>query len=119
MATEEKFHEAVADFCTAVESACVNLKRYVSGIYGVTTKEIIAAKEETFNSLRYEKQHGDKLGDFEVAYKRHNIPEKFSPAFGILNVNNSTIQKRYSGSGYEYSYWIYGDNVYRKKFKGK
>jgi hypothetical protein len=77
-----------------------------------------AVKEETFTILKFEAQKGARIGDFEVASKANNLPDKWQPAYNILRQNNSTIKDRYHGPGYAYSYWIYGeDRIYRQRLK--
>jgi len=111
----EKVQEAIVDFANAVEAACVQLKQYVGEQHGV-----LAVNAETFSILSYEKQHGNKIGDFEVASKANNIPEKFERAHTILEKNNATISNRYHGDGYTCSYWLYGkDRIYRQLLKAK
>ena len=77
-----------------------------------------AVTEVTFSILKFETQQGAKLGNYEVAYKQNNIADKWTQAFNILNKSNATIQNRYTGQGYQFSYWIYGeDKIYRQKIK--
>lgn len=76
--------------------------------------------EETFTTLKYEPQEGSKLGTFEVAYRPNNIPDKFDQAYNILRNSNATIKDRYTGPGYSYSFWLYGEGkIYKKKLKPK
>lgn len=78
-----------------------------------------AVSEVTFTILKFEPQQGAKLGVFEVAYKQNCAAEKFQYAFEILSKANATIQSRYRGDGYLYSYWIYGESkIYRQQLKG-
>jgi hypothetical protein len=88
---------------------------------GVKTEKTIAAVVEvTFTTLRFEAQQGSKLGDFEVAHKQNNLPDKWQSAYNILRNSNSTIKDRYHGDTYQYSYWLYGeDKIYRQKLKPK
>lgn len=112
----EKIIEAILNNANAQEAAAVDLKCRIAEIVGV--KEAVAVKEETFTTLNYEKQQGNRLGEFEVAYKASNLPDKFSPAYGILRANNATIKERYHGQNYTYSYWLYGESkIYRQKRK--
>ncbi|MFQ6116293.1 MAG: hypothetical protein ACE5NG_19725 [bacterium] len=68
--------------------------------------------------MKYEKQQGNRLGEFEVAYKAHNMTDKWSHAYGILRQNNATITNRYHGPDYAYSYGLYGNaKIYRQKLK--
>jgi hypothetical protein len=82
--------------------------------------EPAAVQELTFTTLKFETQKGSKLGDYEVAYKANNIQDKWSHAFNVLKNSNATIKDRYHGTGYAYSYWLYGeDKIYRQKLKPK
>ena len=112
----EKIIEAILNNANAQEAAAVDLKRRIAEIVGV--KELSTVKEETFTILKFEKQQDAKIGEYEVAYKPNNLPEKFQPAFNILSKSNATISSRYHGGGYAYSYWLYGESkIYRQKFK--
>lgn len=119
--TEEKIErvlELLTDYTNAMEANAVNMKRQIAEIVGV--KGAMAVKEETFNILKFDKQQGNRIGEFEVAYKKANIPEKFQQAHNILNKNNATISSRYRGEGYVHGYWLYGENkIYRQKLKQK
>ena len=80
--------------------------------------EPVAVQEITFTTLKFEPQKGTQLGDYEIAFKRGNIDDKFRYAFNILRNSNATIKSRYRGQGYQYSYWLYGeDRIYRQKIK--
>ncbi len=79
-----------------------------------------AVQEVTFTMLKFETQQGVKLGEYEVAYKLNNLPNKWQSACNILKNNSSTIKDRYHGEDYQYSYWLYGqDKIYRQKLKPK
>ena len=81
-------------------------------------KEPVAVQEITFTTLKFEPQKGTQLGDYEIAFKRGNIDDKFRYAFNILRNSNATIKSRYRRQGYQYSYWLYGeDRIYRQKIK--
>lgn len=84
-------------------------------------KEPIAAvKEETFTTLKFEDQQGAKLGQYAVAYKQSNLMDKWTSAYNILRQSNATIQSRYHGSDYQFSYWLYGESkIYRQRLKAK
>jgi hypothetical protein len=78
-------------------------------------EEKTAVTEETFNILKFESQQGAKIGAYEVAYKAANLPDKWNSAYNILTKNNATIQNRYLGTSYQFSYWLYGsDKIYRQ-----
>ena len=82
--------------------------------------EPAADQEITFGVLTFDPQQGTKLGDFDVAYKASNIQDKWTHAFAVLKNSNATIKNRYHGSGYNFSYWLYGeDKIYRQKLKPK
>jgi hypothetical protein len=84
-------------------------------------KEPVAAvSETTFTILKWDPQQGAKIGSYEVAYKASNVEDKWISAFNILRQSDSTIKERYHGQGYEFSYWLYGqDKIYRQKLKAK
>lgn len=116
--TDEKVLEILVDFGNALEAAVVNMKRQIVEIVGV--KGVVAVKEETFSVLKFDKQQGNRIGEFEVAYAKANIPDKFQQAWNILNKNNAVIGDRYHGEGYAHAYWLYGEaKIYRQKLKGK
>jgi hypothetical protein len=76
-----------------------------------------AVQEITFSTLRFEVQQGAKLGEYEIAHKAGNFEDK-CPPHKILPNSNETINDRYHGEGYLYSYWLYGeDKIYRQKLK--
>ncbi|MCJ7761651.1 hypothetical protein MUP59_11020 [Candidatus Bathyarchaeota archaeon] len=84
------------------------------------TRQTVAVEEETLNILKFEPQEGAKIGAYDVAYKGNNIEDKWVHAYSVLRQSNSTINARYRGSGYVYSYWIYGEGkIYRQKLKPK
>jgi hypothetical protein len=77
-----------------------------------------AVAEETFLTNKFEPQQGAKIGSYEVAYKANNLPDKWQSAYNILSKSNATIQSRYSGKDYTFSYWLYGEGkIYRQKLK--
>lgn len=80
----------------------------------------VAATEINFTTLRFEKQQGLKLGEYEIAYKQNNLDDKWRQAYNILRNSNATIKDRYHGESYQYSYWLYGEEkIYRQKLKPK
>ena len=112
----EKVLDILVNFAKAIEAASVDLKHGVGELTGV--KEPSAVAEETFNCLKFDKQQGTRLGEFEVASKASNLVDKFSHAYGVLRTNNATIKSRYHGPSYAYRYWLYGeDKIYRQKKK--
>jgi hypothetical protein len=87
----------------------------------VAKKEPAATvSEEPFTCLKFEDQRGAKLGEYAVAYRQSNLLDKWNTAFNILRQSNATIKDRYYGSGYHFSFWLYGENkIYRQKLKRK
>ncbi|MCK4474216.1 hypothetical protein KAU30_00130 [Candidatus Bathyarchaeota archaeon] len=111
----EEIFEIMLDYANAQEVAAVNLKHRIAELAGV---EGAAVEEEVFAVLKFEPQTGARIGDFEVAYKPNNIPEKFQHAYAILHKNNATIGSRYHGPRYVFAYWLYAQNkIYRQKLK--
>lgn len=114
--SEEKILEVLVNYANAQEAAAVDLKHRIAEVVGV--KKPAAVREETFTILKWEKQTGAKIGEYEVAYQPNNLLEKWSHAYGILQKSNATINSRYHGPGYQFSYWLYGvGKIYRQKLK--
>ena len=79
-----------------------------------------AVSETTFHILKFETQQGAKIGEYELAIDKNNLPDKFNHAYNILRNSNATIQARYFGEGYLFSYWLYSEGkIYRQKLKTK
>jgi hypothetical protein len=127
MSEAEKIAAITLDFYNALEAAAVNAKKQIAELYAEAdkhcpqpTKEPAAVLELTFNLLRFEAQKGVTLGDYEIAHKAGNLPDKWSSAYNILRNSSATIKERYQGETYQYSYWLYGeDKIYRQKPKPK
>ncbi len=102
-----------------VDAANETLKSLTNPELGLDLKkESVAVNEATFIILKWDAQKSFQLGDFDVAYKKSNLQDKCQPAFNILRNSNATIKERYHGLGYNYSYWVYGeDKIYRQKLK--
>ncbi len=83
-------------------------------------KQAAAVLELNFTTLKFEAQQGAKLGEYEIAYKQSNPADKWQSAYNILSNGDATIQDRYHGEDYQYSYWLYGEGkIYRQKLKPK
>ena len=123
MADNEKILEILCDHASALEALAVNLKRHVAELAGIKEeqkKEANAVLEETFTCLKFEPQQGAKIGEYEVAYKANNLEDKWTQAYNVLRNSNATINSRYHGEGYQFSYWLYGEGkIYRQKLKTK
>ena len=72
---------------------------------------------EVFSVLIYEQKQGMRMGHFEIAFKSNNDPEKWNAAYDVLNKFNATIQNRYYGPQYAFSYWLYNNCIYRQQRK--
>jgi hypothetical protein len=106
----------------ALSMAAEATNEYIDSLAPAVMKEknlVSVVSETTFSILKFESQEGTKLGSYEVAYKANNIADKWIQALNILRSSNATIQNRYYGQSYQFSYWIYGeDKIYRQKLKG-
>lgn len=109
--------EDVVDFCNALESASVKLRLQIEKLLGTESNTKIP--EDRFSVLKWQDEKGSRLGNFQVAYKSHNLPETWSHAFNVLRANNSLIASPFKEEGYEFRYWIfpskYSDRIFRKK----
>ena len=74
-------------------------------------------ENQTFDCLTYEDHKGTKLGDFQVAAKPSQNPEKWLQAQSALQANNATINNRYHEPAYIFSYWLFNEKIYRRKLK--
>jgi len=111
--------EALTDFCNALESLAVNLRRQIQALTKTEAKATIP--EERFNILKWQDEKGERLGDYQVAYRNHSLPENWDHAFKILKANSSLIANRFHEPNYVYAYWIYPDKypdrIFRKKLE--
>jgi len=109
--------EDIVDFCNATESVCVKLRLQIEKLLGTEVKARIP--EDRFSTLKWQDEKGSKLGDYQVAYAQHNVPENWSHAFNVLKANNSFIANPFKEEGYEFRYWIfpekYSDRIFRKR----
>jgi len=80
-------------------------------------KEQVPSVSEANFDLNFTEYAGQKLGNFEVAEKNGNIPEKWTRGFNILKQANATISSRYHGENYDFTYWLYNRKIYRQKLK--
>lgn len=109
--------ESLIDFCNAQESSVVSLRRQIQALTKAEAKATVS--EKRFNVLKWRNEKGERLGDYQVAYQSHNLPESWSHAFNILKVNICLIANPFHEEGYAYRYWIYPekykDRIFRKK----
>jgi len=90
------------------------------GLAEADKKTVSYVLEETFTILKFETSKGERLGEYEVAHKSSNLPDKWSHAYNILRQNNAVINSRYSGPTYHFSYWLYSENkIYRQRLKAQ
>jgi hypothetical protein len=104
-------------FALAMDALQEELERMAPTATGEKQVQVPVVLEQTFTILTYEKQSGDKLGEYETATKKNNISEKFQSAYNILAKANGTIAHRYHGESYLFSYWIYDERIFRQKLK--
>ena len=74
-----------------------------------------AVPESTFTGLKYEDGKGEKLGEFQVAYRAQNSPDAWQHCFNILKANNASIKDSLHLEGYVYRYWIYLEHGYENR----
>lgn len=67
----ERILDILVDHANSMEVNAVNMKRQIAEIVGV--KGVTAVKEETFSILKFDKQQGNRIGEFGVAYAKANI----------------------------------------------
>jgi hypothetical protein len=80
----------------------------------VKPEPIAAVSETTFTILKFEKQQGARIGEFEMASKEQNLPEKWNPGYNILRQSNAIINARYHGEEYQFSYWLWHEKLQAK-----
>lgn len=115
--SQEEILKIITIFADSIESAAICLKQQIAKMQ-VEAEPHAVVSEETFAILSFESQKGTKIGNYEVAYKSQNLPDKWNHAFNILRKANATISSRYHGEGYRYSYWLYGlGKIYRQLLK--
>jgi len=117
---EDKTIEALELFAQAMENAVQVLKHELSHIRKAPgSVQSSGLTEESFNILKWEPGKGSKLGEFQVAYKSSNLPDKYGHAFNILRANNATLNNHFGPEGFNYYYWLYlekyNDRIFRKK----
>jgi len=108
----EKTNEALLNFADAMENAALVLKQSI----GREIKPQV--NEGPFLTLKWEKRSGNKLKEFEVTTKVLNSgSEDFERCLGILKRNNADIGNRFHSEGWQFSYWLYGESIYRQLLK--
>jgi hypothetical protein len=98
------------------------LNEYIDTLAPKEAKDIDLGPEATFTVLKFEPQQGSKLGVFEVSFKANSesTADKWQSAYDLLTKANATIQARYHGKEYQFSYWLYSEGkIYRQKLKEK
>jgi len=81
-------------------------------------RQASAVKEETFLTLKWVDQKGEKLGQYETADKKDNPGDSWQSVFNILQKSEASISKRYRGPQYQHGYWLFGqDRIFRQRLK--
>jgi len=113
------FLEDFCDFLEGLEASIVKMKMQIVKLVGSEAKSKPKISEETFNILKWDNEKGERLGDFQTAYKNKNVLENWQHAFNILKQSNAVIGNPFHLEGYQYRYWIYPekyeDRIFRKK----
>lgn len=103
-----------------LELASVNITRAIKG--APAKQDRLATPENTFTTLKWTKAVSSQMGEFEVASKADNsanFAEAWQGAYNFLNSQQATIKTRYHAAGYGFSYWLFGEKIYRQKLKEK
>jgi len=113
----QRLREMLTQIRNAFQGAAEAIDAYINFL-GKPMEPTSFVKEETFTILKFEPAKGERLGEYEVAHKSSNLPDKWSHAYNILRQNNAVINSRYSEPNYQFSYWLYGENrIYRQRLK--
>jgi hypothetical protein len=121
---EERILEALQLFSTALENAVQILKQELANL---DKKQVPAPApsgltEECFSLLKWDPGKGEKLGEFETAFRNSNNIGAWTHAFKVLKANAATIQNHLSPEGFSHYYWLYlekyEDRIFRKKREG-
>jgi hypothetical protein len=111
--------EDFVDFLEGLEASIVKMKMQIAKLVGSEAKPKAKISEETFSILKWDNEKGERLGDFQAAYKNKNVLENWQHAFNILKQANAVIGNPFHMEGYQYRYWIYPekyeDRIFRKK----
>lgn len=106
--------DILADFCNGLEALAVNLRRQIQTLMKHQKEGLI---EEAFKILSWQQERGDRLKEYEVAYKNSNLPDKWQHVYNILKANNSVIFNPLKDDRWGHKYWIYPekyqDRIYR------
>lgn len=110
----EKVEEIILDAMNGLEALAVDVKHKIAEI-----KQADTVREVSFTILTWTPKKGERLGDFEIATKDSNDPEKYQHALNILKQNRATIEERFHEPQYTHTYWTYQDTIYRQVRKPK
>ena len=103
--------EAFIDFCNAMESSIVNLRRQLKPL--IETKLKVQIPEDRFSCLVWKDEEGARIGVYQIAADNKNDLEKWNNAYNILKINNALISTRFREDSYQYAYWIYDKMPYK------
>ena len=117
---DEKTRAELLEIAQVLDKASTKIRQTVENQSPVSNAASAVVNELTFSTLKFEIQQGARLGEYEIAHKASNLQDKWQTAYNVLRNSNATIKERYRGEGYQYSYWLYGENkIYRQKLLPK
>ena len=101
--TDEKLHEAIVNFANALEAACVDLKRYIGEMHGVTLG--VKHDSKDFDKLSWKKIDGSKGPYFQATKEANQDSELFQALQTVLKNHNGFCQLA------DFKYWNHNQNV--------
>lgn len=117
LSESKKVVEVLQEYLAAMENACAVLAQGLKRLDPAPQKTGLS--EESFNSLKWEPAKGERLGEFECAFKTSNQPDPWQRAFNVLKSSSATLKDHYSQEGFAYYYWLYlekySDRIFRKR----
>lgn len=117
--TDHKLIEFLVKLQDSAQMIADATNEYLESLAPQDAKEENKVAEAVFD-LKFEPQHGTKLGNFEAAYKENNEEAKWKAAFEVLSKAKATIKDRYYGKDYAFTYWLYNEvatKIYRQRLK--
>ena len=77
----------------------------------------VAVNESVFAALKWDLQHSDKMGEYEIA--RRSEQQHLQIRYGTQNLGGKQHQNQRSlpRPTYAYSYWLYGEAIFRQKLE--
>jgi len=102
--SEEKVVEALKLYADAMTNAIEVLRQALAKLEKQAQSGL---SEVAFNLLKWEASKGEKLGEFEYAFKASNIRDKWNHAFNILRAKIATIKNHFPSDDLIPRYWLY------------